>query len=101
MRIGMFEPKQSAIDDTVQEMLAEALLDDDMLIDALISCLDEFRAWYKDRDARFELKEAIDKHVINYMGLEALAINALIEECGYTVRTDVDDYKFIPHDTRY
>lgn len=102
----MFEPKQTAIDDKVQELLAEALKDDDILIDALIHCLPQFRRLYNSglfdaSDCALDLYKAIDKHIINYMGLETLARNALIAEVGYTVRTDVDDYKFVYHDTRY
>ena len=101
MRIGMFEPTQTQIDDKVQELLAEKLKDDDVLVEALINCLPQVRTFYKDNDYGFDLKEAIDKHVINWLELESKARDALIAEVGYTVRTDVDDYKFVYHDTRY
>ena len=50
----MYEPKQTAIDDKVQELLAEKLQDDDWLGDSLVSCLDEFRAFYSDNDKGFD-----------------------------------------------
>lgn len=102
----MFEPKQSEIDDKVQELLHEAIADDDMLIDALIHCLPEVMAVYERKsewliDDVLDLKTAIDKHICTYLSLEALATNALIAEVGDTVRTDVDDYIDVIYDTRY
>lgn len=97
----MYEPKPTEIDDKVQELLAEKLKDDQWLCDALASCLYDFRAFYKDNDAGFDYKLAIDNYIIHHAKLADKATDMLIAEVGYTVRTDVDDYKFALHDTRY
>ena len=102
----MFEPKQTEIDDKVQELLAEKLKDDDVLVEALIHCLPQVRRLYNSglfeaSDCALDLYKAIDKHIINWLELESKARDALIAEVGYTVRTDVDDFKFVYHDTRY
>jgi 23S rRNA G2069 N7-methylase RlmK/C1962 C5-methylase RlmI len=96
----MYEPTQNEINNKVQELLAE-YIQTSWLNEALVDCGDEFRAFYKDSDLSFELKEAIDKYIIRYAKLEEKAEAMLIAERGVTVRTDVDDYKFVPHDTRY
>lgn len=99
------EPKQIDIDIKVDELLAEKLKDDDVLIDALIACLPQYREQYHAEyeymhDTAFELNEAIDKYIIDYHDLETKARDMLIAEKGNIVRTDVDDYEFVPHDTR-
>jgi hypothetical protein len=96
-----YEPTQNEIDDKVQELLDECLKVNEWLHAALVDCADEFRAFYKDNDLGFELKEAVDKYIIKYAQLEEKAEGMLIAERGVTVRTDVDEYKFVPHDTRY
>lgn len=96
----MYEPTQNMIDDKVQELLAENI-ETLWLADALVACRDEFRAFHKNKDLGFEFKEAVDKYIIRYARLEEKAESMLIAERGVTVRTDVDDYKFVPHDTRY
>ena len=102
MRIGMFEPKQSEIDSKVQDLLEKTLQDDDeWLDDALVSCKSEFMAFYRDNNAGFDFKLAIDNYIIKHANLEQKAFDELIAEKGTIVQTDVDDYKFIPHDTRY
>lgn len=96
----MFEPKKSEIDSKVNELLADHIAQDDWLCDALVSCTNEFRAFYKDNDSGFDFKLAVDNYIIHHAGLESKARDALIAEVGYVKRVDVDDYKFVPHDTR-
>jgi hypothetical protein len=95
-----YEPTQNEIADKVQEFLAE-YIQTSWLSEALVDCADEFMAFYKDNDLGFELKEAVDKYIIRFAELEEKAEELLIAEHGVTVRTDVDEYKFLPHDTRY
>jgi hypothetical protein len=102
----MYEPKQSEIDDKVQELLDNAIANDDYFVDAIIECLPHVRKVYKHNffelsDNVFDFIVAVDSYLIKSLGLEDQARNMLIAQVGTVVRTDVDDYKFIPHDTRY
>jgi hypothetical protein len=101
-----YEPKQSEIDDKVQELLDNAIADDDYFVNALIECLPQVRKVYNNdfvelTDTVYDFIVAVDGYLIKSLGLEEQARNILIAEVGTVVRTDVDDYKFIPHDTRY
>jgi hypothetical protein len=101
----MYEPEQHEIDDKVLELLDNAIADDDYFVNALIECLPQVRKVYSSLsfeavDARYDLEAAIDNYLIKNLGLEEQARNMLIAEVGAVVRTDVDDYKFIPHDTK-
>jgi uncharacterized protein YeeX (DUF496 family) len=102
----MYEPKQTEIDDKVQELLAEKIKDNDNFIDALIECLPHVRkvydaGYFEIIDCTYDFKDAIDNYLIKSLGLEEQAQDMLIAEVGTEIRTDVDDYKFVPHDTRY
>jgi hypothetical protein len=102
----MYEPTQNEIADKVEEALKNMLLDDDFLIDAIIHCLPLFRklltCYSSDLvDVRFDLRERLEESIVGLRDLKEEARQCLIAERGATVRTDVDDYKFVPHDTRY
>lgn len=108
----MYEPKQTEIDDKVQElllvkiteldsfkqpMLGEAIGNDN---GALISVLIEF-AKASSIDDKLICHEKFIDALKKYFSLEVEAEKSLIAERGYTVQTAVDDFEFIPHDTRY
>ena len=101
----MYEPKQIDIFNKVDELLAEKLKDDDVLIDALIACVPQYReqyhASYEDmHTTAVDLNSEVACYIIDYHDLETKARDMLIAEKGNIVRTDVDDYEFVPHDTR-
>jgi hypothetical protein len=104
--MNMYEPTQSEIDDKVQELLDANIADVDCFINALIECLPHVSLVYKGdifelNDTVYDFKDAIDRYLTKSLDLEEQARNMLIAEVGTVVRTDVDDYEFIPHDTRY
>ena len=81
----MYEPTQTEIDKKVKESLGKMLMDDDFLIDALIYCLPLIKktltCYSSDLiDARFDLREAIEKHITGLRNLEEEARQFLIAE---------------------
>jgi uncharacterized protein YeeX (DUF496 family) len=101
----MYEPEQIEIADKVQELLANAIADDDYLIDSLILCLPYIRkvydaGYFEIIDCKYDFKDAVDSYLIKSLDLADKARDMLIAEAGTVIRTDVDDYKFVPHDTR-
>ena len=50
---------------------------------------------------RAQVKADTERHITDLCDLENVARAALIAEVGYTVLTDVDNYEFMAHDTRY
>ena len=81
----MYEPTQTEIDDKVKEALAKRIIDEDVLIDALIACLPlvikTLNCHLSDLvDARFDLKKAIEDHIIKLRDLEHEALQCLIAE---------------------
>jgi hypothetical protein len=102
----MYEPTLYEIAEKANELYQKSLKDDDYLIDALITNLPLVRKLLNPNssdflDAKLDLEVAIIKHIYWLRDLENKARDMLIAERGVTVRTDVDDYKFVPHDTRY
>lgn len=103
----MFEPNKNDIDDKQLELINEWLADDDRYVDALISNKHLVRTLQKARtldefiDARFDLVVAMQAYAKRERDFYSDAQDALIAEQGYTVRTAVDDHKFVAHNTEY
>ena len=108
----MYELKQSEIDSKVNELLLEKIAEpaspmDDMLHEAignddgtLINVIRRF-ANATSIDDKIACHDELMAGIKKYFDLAYEAESALIAERGTIVRTDVDDYKFVPHDTRY
>ena len=101
----MYEPKTQDIESKASELLDEWLDDADGLGDALVMNIPAVKALlYAKRDdvqdALLDLKSALEKYAESQRDFYNDAREMLIAEVGYTVRTDVDDYKFFAHDTR-
>lgn len=102
-----YEPPKQAVLDKATELIDEWLADDDCMNDALVSNTSLVRALFNARtshdvtDAVFDLKLALHKYAAQQRDFMADAQDELIAETGYTVRTAVDDEKFVTHDTRY
>lgn len=110
----MCEPKQNDIDEKAQELffaklskldafkqplIGEAIGNDD---GALIEVLLEFAlaTTNDDKLACHDKFIAALKDYFDESKLEAEARDCLIAEVGYYKQTDVDDFKFVQHDTR-
>jgi hypothetical protein len=102
----MHEPTQNEIADKADELYQEALNNDDILIDALITNLPLVRKMLNANlsdflYAKLDLEMANIKHIYNFLILNEKAEAMLIAERGATVRTDVDTFKTRVHETRY
>lgn len=104
----MYEPTDSEINDKAKELMEDWLYENncDGLADAVVMNLPLLKklleADLKDlADARTDLLNAIEKYADAHNNFMEEAEDFLISQVGYLKRTDVDDYKFIPHDTRY
>jgi hypothetical protein len=102
-----YEPTKEAITDKAIELINEWLSDDDNYNDAMVSITSFSRAVLKAKtlhdkaDAILDLEVALQIYAIRQRDFNTEARNALIAENGYTVRTAVDDYKFVAHNTEY
>ena len=98
----MYEPKKVEIYDKANELMQDWLNDDDGLADALVMNIPAMKALLNANhddiaDKLLDLKLALEVYAKKQRDFEADARDFLIGQVGYTVRTDVDDYKFVVH----
>lgn len=98
----MYEPKKVEIYDKANELMQDWLSTDDCLGDALVMNIPAVKALLNANhddvaDRLLDLKRALEAYAKQECDFEADARDFLIGQVGYTVRTDVDDYKFVAH----
>lgn len=98
----MYEPKKVEIYDKANELMQDWLNDDDGLGDALVMNIPAVKALLNANhddiaDRLLDLKRALEAYAKQQRDFESDARDFLIGQVGYTVRTDVDDYKFVVH----
>lgn len=100
-------PTPNEIKEKIEELRDAYIQDDDYLMDAIIGALDEVRALVNARThddllwAHDQLNNKIRANIQHEHKLLAEALDSLVSLEGHTVQTAVDNFKFVPHDTRY
>jgi hypothetical protein len=99
----MYEPSEKDIEYKINEIVFVRFNDNDYLTDALIEHVHLIRKLLNCKledlaDMRTDALQAVEKSLA--VGARDKAVDALTNETGYTKRVDVDDYRFVLHDTR-